>query len=663
MNDQTELKRLVELAREKLQQGKPAEALGLAEQAVQINKRFPPALFLLGVALRLTGSPQASIKTLTEFLVLEPNVAQGRYEIGLAFNTCGQITNAIIELKKAVDLDSGFLSAWRMLGEALLVQGDEEGAAQAHARARLAIGVDPALKQATELFTSGRIGIAEGVCREYLKIHPTDVNAIRLLADIGYKLGIMEEAVQLYKRCLELTPDYHMARHKYALALSKQDKFEAAMVEVNRLIEIDPNSIAYKTLHAAVTSSAGRFEEAHAVYEDVITLVPNSVSILTSYGHSLRYSGRGEKAAEMYRRAIKADPSHGDAYWSLANLKTVKFNAAEVKSMTEQLHAIENDNADKYHLAFAVGKALEDDKDYSGAFEAYTLGNQIKRRYSGYDSSDNTLRVDDSVAVCDNKFMSAFNVGGNPDPSPIFVVGLPRSGSTLIEQILASHSQVEATGELHFISRIAAQLEGSRKKGETRRYPKLLAELSDTERFDLGQQYLDSCSIFRSGSPRFIDKLPNNFMHIGLIRAILPKATIIDARRAPMAACFANLKQLFAEGQGFTYSVEDIGNYYADYLRLLDHWHQVVPGSLMTVNYENVVTDLEGQVKKLLDHCGLPFEEACVQFHENDRAVRSASSEQVRQPIFTGGLEQWRNFEQHLDYLKEVLTGRMVNID
>ncbi|MDC0236580.1 sulfotransferase, partial [Gammaproteobacteria bacterium] len=352
-----------------------------------------------------------------------------------------------------------------------------------------------------------------------------------------------------------------------------------------------------------------------------------------------------------------------DAYWSLANLKTVKFNATEVKDMTEQLHAIENDNADKYHLAFAIGKALEDDKDYSGAFEAYTLGNQIKRRYSGYDSSDNTLRVEDSVAVCDNKFMSAFNTGGNPEPSPIFVVGLPRSGSTLIEQILASHSQVEATGELHFISRIAARLEGSRKKGEARRYPRLLSELSDTERFDLGQQYLDSCSIFRSGSPRFIDKLPNNFMHIGLIRAILPNATIIDARRAPMAACFANFKQLFAEGQGFTYSVGDIGNYYADYLRLLGHWHQVVPESLMTVNYEDVVTDLEGQVGKLLNHCGLPFEEACVQFHENDRAVRSASSEQVRQPIFTGGLEQWRNFEQHLDSLKEVLTGRMVRID
>ena len=663
MNSDGDVKALVEAARARLQAGDKQEALQLAKRAVEVDAEHPPALFLLGVAWRLNGSLDLAIQRLSEFLVLAPDVAQGRYELGLARYSRGHLLEAAKDLHQAVEIDPSLVVAWRALTEVLLAQGDEDGAAKAHARAGLTRGVDPALRQATELFSTGRVGVAEGICREYLRNNPTDVNAMRLLADIGYKLGIMEEAVQLYQRCLELAPDYHMARHKYALALSKQDKFDASMEEVKRLIKIDPNNIAYKTLHAAVASSAGRFDEAHAVYEDVLAHAPDAVTILTSYGHSLRYSGQGEKAATIYRRAIATDSGHGDAYWSLANLKTVKFTAAEAEDMTKRLRALKGDSPDKYHLAFAAGKALEDSNDYSGSFDAYKAGNEIKRRYSGYDSKDNTARVDDSISVCDDKFMAQFNDGGHPDSSPIFIVGLPRSGSTLLEQILASHSQVEATAELHFISRIAAQLEGSRKRGELRRYPRLLADLSSDERFALGQQYLDACSVYRNNGKKFIDKLPNNFMHVALIRAILPNATVIDARRSPMAACFANFKQLFAEGQPFTYSLEDIGNYYVDYQRLMSHWQQVMPGQCLTVEYENVVTDLEGQVERMLEHCGLAFEDACVSFHENDRAVRSASSEQVRQPIFRGGLDQWRHFESALGPLQKVFKNRGLNID
>lgn len=663
MNSEGDVKALVEAARARLQAGDRKEALQLSQQAVDVDAEHPPALFLLGVALRLNGLLDEAIQKLSDFLVLAPGVAQGRYERGLARYSRGDLLEAVNDLQQAVEIDPSFANAWRTLSEVLLAQGNEDEAAKAHARSVLTREVDPALRQATELFAAGRVGVAEGICREYLRINPTDVNAMRLLADIGYKLGIMEEAVQLYQRCLELAPDYHMARHKYALALSKQDKFEAAMEQVNHLIKIDPNNVAYKTLHAAIASSAGRFDEAHVVYEDVLARVPDAVTILTSYGHSLRYSGKGEKAAIIYRRAIAADAGHGDAYWSLANLKTVKFTAAEAEDMTKRLLAIAGDSPDKYHLAFAVGKALEDLKDYSGSFDAYKAGNEIKRRYSGYDAEDNTQRIDDSIAVCDDKFISQFDEGGHPDSSPIFIVGLPRSGSTLLEQILASHSQVEATAELHFISRIAAQLEGTRKRGELRRYPKLLADLSRDERIALGQQYLDACSVYRSNGTKFIDKLPNNFMHVALIRAILPNATVIDARRSPMAACFANFKQLFAEGQPFTYSLEDIGHYYADYQRLMLHWQQVMPGQCLTVEYENVVGDLEGQVARMLEHCSLDFEDACVSFHENDRAVRSASSEQVRQPIFQGGLEQWRHFESALGPLKNVLNSRGLAID
>ncbi|MBT3673041.1 MAG: tetratricopeptide repeat protein [Porticoccaceae bacterium] len=657
MNNEGNVKALVEAARGSLQAGNIQQALKEATQAVAADSKHPPALFLLGVALRRNGSLDEAIQRLSEFLLLAPSVVQGRHELALALSSRGQLSAAAVELQKAVDMDPKFSPALLALSDVLLAQGDESAAAKAHARAVLTQDVDPALRKATELFASGRVGVAEGICREYLRVHPTDVNAIRLLGDIGYKLGIMEEAVQLYERCLELAPDYHRARHKYALALSKQDKFEAAMKEVSRLITIDSNNIAYKALHAAVASSAGRFDEAHVVYEDVLARAPDAVAILTSYGHSLRYSGQGEKAATIYRRAIEVDPGHGDAYWSLANLKTVKFTAPEVEEMSNQLHALEGDSPDKYHLAFAVGKALEDLKDYAGSFDAYKTGNEIKRRYSGYDSKDNTHRIDDSIAVCDESFMAQFNAGGHPDSSPIFIVGLPRSGSTLLEQILASHSQVEATAELHFISRIAAQLEGTRKRGERRRYPRLLADLNSDERVALGQQYLDACSVYRTTGKKFIDKLPNNFMHIGLIRAILPNATIIDARRAPMAACFANFKQLFAEGQPFTYSLEDIGHYYVDYHRLMGHWQKIIPEQTLTVHYENVVTDLEGQVARLLEHCSLPFEDACVRFHENDRAVRSASSEQVRQPIFRGGLDQWRHYEEYLGPLNNVLKS------
>jgi tetratricopeptide (TPR) repeat protein len=661
METDKDIKQLVELTRTKLQAGEHEDALKLALDAINFDPNHGPANFLYGVALRLNGDLQESVNQLSAFSKKHPNIPQGHYELGLANFRFGDVNKAVEELSRAVDLDPSMLVAWRVLAEAFMAQGDVEAAAKAHAQARLVKGVDPALKQATELFSKGKIGIAEGICREYLRINPTDVNAIRLLADIGYKLGIMEEAVKLYKRCLELTPDYHMARHKYALALSKQDKFEAAMAQVNILIDVDPHNIAYKTLHAAVTSSAGKFDEAHAIYEDIVTQVPDAVSILTSYGHSLRYSGKGSKAAEIYRRAITADLTHGDAYWSLANLKTVKFSSSEFKTMEQQLSKLESDSADKYHLAFALGKAYEDDMAFEQSFEKYKLGNEIKRRYSGYDREDNKLRVDDIINVCDRDFLAAISSGGNPDSSPIFVVGLPRSGSTLLEQILASHSQVEATAELHFISRIAAQLEGNRKRGEIRRYPKLLAELSEQQRFDLGQQYLDACSVYRVDSGCFIDKLPNNFMHIALIQTILPNAKIIDARRSPMAACFANFKQLFAEGQAFTYSFEDIGNYYADYLRLMNHWDVVMPGRCLTVSYESVVTDLETQVERILRHCGLVFEESCVTFYQNDRAVRSASSEQVRQPIFQGGLDQWCNYSQFLGPLEDVLKARGID--
>jgi hypothetical protein len=325
--------------------------------------------------------------------------------------------------------------------------------------------------------------------------------------------------------------------------------------------------------------------------------------------------------------------------------------------MRARLASLTKPSADKYHLAFALGKALEDTAAYSESFEAYAAGNEIKRNFSAYDHEDTGARVDAMITHCGP---GLFDGSGHPSGEPIFIVGLPRAGSTLLEQILASHSQVEATAELPFIGQIAGELSGRKKRSEESKYPAVIAKLSPQRRLELGQQYLDRAAIYRGGKPRFIDKLPNNFLHVALIKTILPNATVIDARREPMAVCFANFKQLFAQGQEFTYSLEDIAHYYADYQRLMAHWHSVLPNGVLTVQYEDVVDDLDTQVNSLLAYCNLDFEESCIRFHEHDRAVRTASSEQVRKPVYRDALTQWKHYQEHLQPLLDVLGERGV---
>ena len=373
--------------------------------------------------------------------------------------------------------------------------------------------------------------------------------------------------------------------------------------------------------------------------------------------HSLRYGGKSLEAIDTYLQAIDADPETGEAWWSLANLKTFRFSDEQVAAMRERLAALEGDSADKFHLAFALGKALEDSDNFDESFESYSAGNKIKRRFSAYDRDDTSARVDAAIAQTSADW---FDDTGHESGAPIFIVGLPRAGSTLLEQILASHSKVEATAELPFIGQIATDVSGRRKRTDDIIYPGIIDKLTQEQRQAFGQQYLARAMVYRQGKPRFIDKLPNNFLHVALIKRILPNATIIDARREPMAACFANFKQLFAQGQEFTYSLEDIANYYADYVRLMDYWHSVLPGQVLTVQYEDVVEDLETQVRRLLDHCGLEFEESCVRYYEKNRAVRTASSEQVRQPIYRDALQQWKHYSDQLQPLTRVLEERGV---
>ena len=651
------LENLLETARQATRENDPARVIEACEKAREIVPDDTRFVFMQGVALRRTGEFASAEPLLQKIVEAAPNLAAAHQEYGLLRLSLGRLSEARKSLERAVELEPGLSGAWRTLHDVRFAEGDDAGAAEAFRRALGTSKSDPALQKALELLAAGRLGIAEGICREYLRQRPLDVDAIRLLAEIGIKLGIVDEAINLLERCLELAPNFHVARSNYATALGRQQRFPAALEQMDRLEREEPDNISHRVQTAAVLAMAGRFEEAHEKYRHILERIPENARILTSYGHSLRYGGKGAEATETYLRAITAEPEAGEAYWSLANLKTFRFSAEQVDAMRARLASLTNPSADKYHLAFALGKALEDTEVYDDSFEAYAIGNEIKRQFSAYDREDTSARVDAAIAQCG---AGLFDGSGHPSNEPIFIVGLPRAGSTLLEQILASHSQVEATAELPFIGQIARELSGRRKRSEESRYPAVLAELSPERREELGQQYLDRAAIYRSGKPRFIDKLPNNFLHIALIKTILPNATIIDARREPMAACFANFKQMFAQGQEFTYSLEDIGHYYADYLRLMAHWHSILPGGVLTMQYEDVVDDLDKQVESLLAHCDLEFEESCIRFYEHDRAVRTASSEQVRQPVYRDALTQWMHYQDRLQTLEHVLEERGV---
>jgi len=639
-----------------LQNGDSGTACQLAKEARDMAPGDSRFVLMHGVALRRNGQHKAAEPLLRQILVEAEGLVLAHHELGLALKGQGRLSEAIMSLETAVRLQPSLKTAWRDLYELRASQGDDVAAADAYRRSLGSQqGLDPLLTKVLDLMQAGRLGAAEGICREYLKRRPHDVDAIRLLAEIGITLGMLDEAIVLLERCLALAPNFTIAQANYATALARRQRFDEALDRTGRLQTEQPDNLSHKVQHASILAMAGRFEQAHEKFEEVLTFIPDNARILTSYGHSLRYGGRGEDAAAAYQRAIAAEPDAGEAYWSLANLKTFKFADAELDGMRQRYAAMEKLSADRYHLAFALGKALEDKGDFAESFAAYADGNTIKNTFSSYTTERTSGEVDSMIEHCADGFLEP---GGHTSNEPIFILGLPRAGSTLLEQILASHSAVEATAELPLISQIAGELGGGRRRSEQNLYPQCLTSMSQDQRESLGQRYLDGASIYRTDKPFFIDKMPNNWVHIGLIKTILPNATIIDARRHPMAACFANFKQLFARGQEFTYGLEEIGHYYADYMRLMDHWHSVLPHGLMTVQYETVVEDLETQVRVLLDHCNLPFEEQCLRYYEKDRAVRTASSEQVRQPIYRDALSVWQRYEAHLDPLKAVLDER-----
>ena len=636
-----------------------AEPALAAEQAREILKSVPGqplATLILGAALRGCGDVPGSIAILDPLVRAHPNAAAAHYELALSLGRAGQGEAAVKALRRALALKPDMTDAWRELADHLNAMGDTEGADIAQVRHIRTSVRDPQLMAAAAAMAENKIPAAELMLREHLKRHPSDVVAIRMLAEVAVRLGRTGPAEDLLLRCVELAPGFVAARHNLALVLHRQNKAVAALRELDRLLAVDPRNPSYRNLHAAVLSSVGEFDKALAVYGKLLGEYSGQAKVWMSYGHVLKTAGRQEEAIAAYRKSIDLEPGLGEAYWSLANLKTFRFTSAEVAAMRVQLERGDISDNDRLHLHFASGKAQEDAKLYAESFEHYKEGNRLRRSVSHYDAAETSRHVARSKALFTAEFFAARADWGCPAADPIFIVGLPRSGSTLLEQILASHSAVEGTMELPDIGVFARKLGGRTSRSDKSRYPEVLAELDADGVRTLGEQYLEQTRIQRkAGTPYFIDKMPNNFAHVGLIHLALPNAGIIDARRHPLDCCWSGFKQQFAHGQNFTYSLEDIGRYYCDYVELMAHYDRVLPGRVHRVIHETLIEDTEAEVHRLLHYCNIPFEPACLRFYETERAVRTASSEQVRRPINREGMGQWRNFEPWLEPLRTVL--------
>jgi tetratricopeptide (TPR) repeat protein len=627
-----------------------------AEQAVEILKvvpAHPGAALLLGAARRTAGNPAAALATLQPLTVAHPTWAAAHYELGLTLSDLGRHDDALNALRQAVDLQPDLPDAWREIADRLALRGDAQGAHTAYAQHIKASTKDPRLMSAAAALAENQIPMAELLLREHLKKHPTDVAAIRMLAEVAGRLGRNIDAENLLARCLELAPSFNAARYNYALALHRQARYPAALQQVEMLTAAEPHNSGYRNLKAVVLASIGDYPQSIEIYADILSKHPDQPRIWTSYGHALTTAGRSAEGIAAYRRAIALAPTSGEAYYSLANLKTFRFEDAELAAMREHLTEDAITPEDRAHFHFAIGKALEDSKRFADSFGHYAQGNKLRLSQVGWNPAEITDLVRRSKALFTQEFFATRAGFGVAAGDPIFIVGMPRAGSTLVEQILASHSSVEGTMELPNIMSLAAKLAGKRSPDQSSAYPDALARLSADECRTLGEQYLEQTRIHRkTARPFFVDKMPNNFLHIGVIRLLLPRARIIDARRHPMACCFSSFKQNFAQGQRYTYSLEHLGRYYCDYVELMAHFDEVAQGAIHRVIYENMVSDTEGEVRRLLEFCGLPFEPATLRFYENDRAVRTASSQQVRQPIYREGIDQWRNFEPWLGPLR-----------
>lgn len=641
---------------ELINSGQIGRAEAICRAAVERNDQDVNMTALLGATLYKAGKAEEAERWLRHTMRLAPNFAKPWSDLGQLLLDTRRPEEALDTLEQAVRLDPDDSDAWFSLGKARALLGRGAAADEAFEKSFELNPGRKALAQAAEHQQAGRWAEAEKICRDILRRDPRDVNALRLLGTCAAHAGRLREAERLLRRAVTQAPDYAEARRDLGRLFKEQQRLEEAIAEFEKAIELEPGVFQGHFLLASVLAPAARSYDAIEAYRKVIELRPKHAGGWLGLGHMLKTVGRQEEAIEAYRECIRLKPGNGEIYWSLANLKTYQLSDADIAEIQAQLALDKNevDSQSRVNFLFALAKAWEDRGDFERAWRDYEEGNSTQRMDENYDPVRTEVLNDAIIQVFEPELLESRRGQGHPSNEPIFIVGLPRSGSTLLEQILASHSQVEGTAELPYVGIVSNSV--SRNRADGVNYPHAVRSLDAAQLRQLGQDYLDLARIHRTeGRPRFIDKMPNNFPAVGFLQLVLPNAKIIDARRYPLDSCLSCYRQLFARGQSFTYDLTDIGEYFLQYQRMMDYWHDVLPGRVLTVQYEDMVTDFENQVRRLLDYCELPFEENCVRFWETERPVRTASSEQVRQPIYTQSIHRWRRYEQQLGELIEVL--------
>ena len=655
-----EVKRAFEEAGRLLQSKQYIDAEALLNATLETCPNDPNILRLLGRSLMNQERFEDAEKRFTHVVRLAPDFAQGHEDLAEALYFQGKIEAAVKSYRKALKHNPNSETATMKLGELLAIIGR---GAEADKVFQHSFELNPdrkALVEAMDLHNEDRTEEAEKIYRDVLRRDPNNVDALRLMGVLAMKKEQYNDAEALVRRAVELAPDYHIAWNNLGTSLNEQGKFNEAEEAFNQALKLGPNNVNTMCNIAGNCASDGRLQDAIEWYRKAIKVDDSHFLTLLGMGHVLKTLGHQEEAIKAYRGCARVRPNFGEVFWSLANLKTFRFEDHEIETMESQLKSGKLDENSIIAFSFALGKSYEDRGDFERAFKNYSNGNDKKRMLMNYDPINTELLNDRIIDVFSREFFQERAGMGCSDASPILIVGLPRSGSTLIEQILASHSKIEGTAELSELPRIATATGHNRTDGI--KYPETMLELKPHQYEELGQEYISETMQYRSDTPYFTDKMPNNFPVIGFLHTILPNAKVIDARRHPLDSCFGTFKQLFAKGQAFSYDLFDLAHYYSQYVRLIDHWNEVLPGKVLTVNYEDTVADLETQARKMIEHCGLEWEDQVLRYYETKRAVKTASSEQVRKPIYKGSLNFWRNYEEELEPLIESLEPLLMRL-
>lgn len=635
----------------KMASGQLDQALSELQVVLDHDNDNPDANYMAAVCYRYQNNYKKAQQRLDALKELALDKGRVFQEQGHLYRAQGQIPPALAAYQSASQLNPALVASWKAQAELFTAIGKAAEAQQAQMQMQRLQSLPKALVSVTDLIEQGKLFKAEVLCKQFLQQSPTHAEAMRLLADIAFRLGAMEEAEFLLDSAMEFNPDEAQLKLDHIKVLRRRQKFEASVSAAEKLVNSNSGNPQFQSVYAIAKMHIGEYADAVALFDKVLKILPGDSVTHTSKGHALKTWGKNAEAIESYRAAIQRNRSYCEAYHALANLKTYRFDDAEIEGMLDLERSEALTPANGVYLFFALGKAFEDRRDWDLSFNYYLKGNRVKKLQSSYSAEKMTEELLSQREFFNTENIERLGRDGYPDAAPIFIVGLPRAGSTLLEQILSSHSMVDGTLELPDMLSIAQKLKRKGRQKTGAAYPELIGTLTAEDRYALGKQYIEETKIHRGDAPFFIDKMPNNFRHIGLIKTILPNAKIIDARRFPVACCFSGFKQLFAEGQEFSYSLDDISQYYNDYVTLMDHWDDVIPGDVLRVLYEDVTANIESQVTSILDYCGLPFENACLDFHKTERAVRTASSEQVRQPLYQSGVDHWQNYDAHLQPL------------